>query len=136
MTNPFVERGTRPTDAALAEVLGRTQRHWDAILDHVDKGVGGEGAGGAVEVDARGPVERVEVVHTLALVLAGKDEAQLTAWQVEDIIPIAFQHLRPHPQIIYVIKFRLFTKNAQHHLLTEKGDVKRDPNIDPCFVIF
>ena len=33
MDNPFAERSQRPTKATLAAALGRTQRHWDLVLE-------------------------------------------------------------------------------------------------------
>ena len=33
MDNPFAERSQKPTKATLAAALGRTQRHWDLVLE-------------------------------------------------------------------------------------------------------
>lgn len=40
MDNPFSEKAKKPTKATLAKALGRTNRHWGAILEqtHADHG--------------------------------------------------------------------------------------------------
>jgi hypothetical protein len=35
--NPFLERETRPDDAALTRALGKARPHWDALVAHLDE---------------------------------------------------------------------------------------------------
>jgi hypothetical protein len=36
MTNPFLEKATRPDDVALARALGKVKPHWDALVEHLE----------------------------------------------------------------------------------------------------
>jgi hypothetical protein len=37
MTNPFLEKATRPDDAALTRALGKARPHWDTLVAHLDE---------------------------------------------------------------------------------------------------